>query len=127
MTTPTHFRYRRLSSDGTRQVEAHYGRGSLGVFNRLSAEAGAVRGVKSVDSEATFDALVDLLRQGQVSPSDLVFTEGRWLTLEESPEFGDVCLTVVDRRKLRDRLVYLGLAAGALLIVVGVLTLRLLA
>jgi hypothetical protein len=114
------FRYRALSAGSVRDVQPH-GRG----VSRLVAEAGAVHDVNANELEASHAELVAMLRDGEVSASDLVLSEGRWVTFETSPEFFDVCEDVVDPRKAAHstRSILYGVAAIAVVLIVAFLRL----
>jgi hypothetical protein len=88
------FRYRKLSAGGDRQVAAGHG-----AFGMLSAQAGAVHTVNADEGEASRDELEKMLRAGKIAPSDLVFSEGRWVTFTEAPEFYEVAVATPDRKR----------------------------
>jgi hypothetical protein len=58
---------------------------------RAKAEREATQQVNADEAEATHDELVRQLRGGELTPSDLVFSNGAWTTFATAPEFYDVC------------------------------------
>jgi hypothetical protein len=113
------FRFRRLSAGSDREVD-YSGRSALGL---LSAEAGAVHSVSAAEGEASFNDLLRMLREGQIAPSDLVFSEGRWLTFDAAPEFFEACEGIADPRKRAHTIkaVLLFFAAAAIFAVIVLL------
>ena len=96
----TTFRYRQLSQTGEGEA-ATSGRTRRGrAYSTATDKAGAVFEVASVESEATYEALLQMLRSGELSPSrDLVFSRGSWTPFEHSPEFFDALDDVVDHEQ----------------------------
>jgi hypothetical protein len=60
--------------------------------------AGAVYDIDAREAEADRETLIDLLKRGKLMPSDLVFSQGRWQTFSQAPEFYEACEGLWDSR-----------------------------
>lgn len=88
----------------------------------LDGLASTPRQVEAHDGEATPGHIVAMLQMGLLGPDDLVDEGKGWVTLREHPLFAECCDALARERRAKAwRLV--GLIAGALLLVAGVLLL----
>lgn len=127
MSVSGRFRYRTLSEGGDYEVEPVEGRGAFRAFNALSAQAGAVHTVNTFEADGEFADLVEQLKTGELSPSDLVFSGGRWVTFSESAEFFEACEGIVDRKARAHQVRSILLGVGAIAAFVLLFVLRVLA
>lgn len=127
-------RYRRLAAhDDPEAMAALRAQRQAEAVKALSLEGaleatgeGAPQRIEATDAEASVEELEKALREGTLSPDDLVFSRGAWTTFEQSPDFFEVCEPLVRRREGRRKallgcvaLVVLVLFLGLLLVLAG--------
>lgn len=87
------FRYRRLTAHRDQaaisDLQTHLAGDDLDAM--LCAEVDAPRKVIAAESEGNLDEIEELLRAGELSPSDLVLSGGLWTTFSNAPEFFELC------------------------------------
>jgi hypothetical protein len=102
----TKFRYRQLTAvrdaEAVAAMKADFQAQAIRPREYLAAgaraEDEAPKAVLANESEATHDELTNMLRSGELMPSDLVFSHGAWTTFEQSAEFFEACEGVTDTR-----------------------------
>lgn len=93
------FRYRQLTSSRDAQavetLRKEFGGDTIDPRRRRAARDRAEREaplqVRADEAEASYQELVRQLREGELKPSDLVFSGGGWTTFATAPEFYEVC------------------------------------
>lgn len=111
------FKFRALhSSPDTQTIQATAARYQDAAIDKLmrldvkgaardydSAEARAAEEtpllVEANERSGTHEQIAQMLREGELAPSDLVFENGAWTTFERSGAFFDVCEDLVDPRQ----------------------------
>lgn len=102
----TTFRYRQLfavrDAEAVAVMKAEFEAQALRPREYLAAgaraEDEAPKAVHANESTATQEELTRMLQEGELMPSDLVFSHGAWTTFEQSAEFYEACEGVTDTR-----------------------------
>ncbi len=89
------------------------------------AEFEAPKAVIANESEGTREQLERMLREGELMPSDLVFSGGGWTTFDQSPDFFEACEGLTDARARGHKMgaIFRFLAVAVLVIVFVILLL----
>ncbi|MFO0599793.1 MAG: hypothetical protein U0228_31080 [Myxococcaceae bacterium] len=91
------------------------------------AEDEAPKAVLANESQGTREEIERMLREGELMPSDLVYSGGGWTTFEQSPDFFEACEGVTDTRALGQNVGAIFKFLGGALLVIVVIILRVLA